>query len=195
VIIVRFADDFVVGFQHRADAERFQRELRERFARFKLELHATKTRLIEFGRFAAENRRERGEGKPETFEFLGFTHICGKTRKGRFIVQRKSARKKLQAKLRSVKQRLRMQMHDGVETTGKYLRSVLLGHYRYYGVPGNWEAMKAFRYRLARSWLWTLRRRSQKTRTAAHAWRHRLLTRWLPEPRLCHPYPNQRLRV
>lgn len=194
MIIVRYADDFVVGFQHRDDAIRFQRELGERLAEFDLELHGTKTRMIEFGRFAADNRRNRGQGKPETFTFLGFTHYCGKRRDGGFAVKRKTARKKLKSKLREIKTKLHRNMHVDVATVGKYLRSVLLGHYRYYGVPGNGHSMKAFRYVILQSWLRTLRRRSQKDRTS-HRRLASLANRWLPEPQIHHPYPSARLCV
>jgi group II intron reverse transcriptase/maturase len=135
MIFVRFADDFVVGFQHRYDAERFHTELRERFTRFGLALHADKTRSVEFGRYAESDRRKRGDGKPETFNFLGFTHSCGKTRKGYFTVLRQTMRQRWQAKLRSLKEELRRRMHTPIEEQGAYLRSVLLGHFRYYGVP------------------------------------------------------------
>ena len=194
MIIVRYADDFVVGFQHRSDAIRFQQELGERLAEFGLELHGTKTRLIEFGRFAADNRRKRGQGKPETFTFLGFTHYCGKRRDGVFAVKRKTSRKKLKSKLREIKTKLHRNMHVDVATVGKYLRSVLLGHYRYYGVPGNHQSMKAFRYVILQSWLRTLRRRSQKDRTS-HRRLASLANRWLPAPRIHHPYPSARLCV
>jgi len=194
VIIVRFADDFVVGFQSRTDAEQFQEELKERLKGFNLELHADKTRLIEFGLFAAENRKKRGEGKPETFDFLGFTHICGKNRKGKFIVLRHTMRKKMQRKLLELKQELRRRMHTPITEVGKWLRSVLLGHYRYYGVPRNSRRLSAFRYHLLCYWKWTLRRRSQRQRTT---WERMNLmaTRWLPLPRIYHPYPEERLRV
>ena len=194
MIIVRYADDFVVGFQNHDDATRFQRELGERLAEFDLELHETKTRLIEFGRFAAASRRKRGQDKPETFTFLGFTHYCGRTRKGAFTIKRKTSRKKLKAKLQEVKAKLRRNMHVDVATVGKYLRSVLLGHYRYYGVPGNFRSLKAFRFVIVQYWLKVLRRRSQKDRTS----RRRLASlanRWLVEPRIYHPYPSERLRV
>jgi len=194
MIIVRYADDFVVGFQYRDDATRFQRELGDRLAKFNLELHATKTRLIEFGRFAVDSRRKRGQGKPETFTFLGFTHYCGKRKDGGFTVKRKTARKKLKSKFREVKARLRRDMHVDVATVGKYLRSVLLGHYRYYGVPGNSHSLKAFRYVIVQHWLKTLRRRSQKDQTS-HRRLSSLAKRWLPEPRICHPYPSERLCV
>lgn len=194
VTIVRFADDFVVGFQSRTDAEQFQKELKERLKGFNLELHADKTRLIEFGLFAAENRKKRGEGKPETFDFLGFTHISGKNRKGKFAVLRQTMRKKMQRKLAELKQELRKRMHTPITEVGKWLRSVLLGHYRYYGVPNNSRRLSAFRYHLLCYWKWTLRRRSQRQRTT---WERMNLiaTRWLPLPRIYHPYPEERLRV
>jgi group II intron reverse transcriptase/maturase len=194
IVIVRFADDFVVGFQHRAEAERFREELQERLRKFNLELHADKTRLIEFGTFAAENTKARGEGKADSFDFLGFTHICGKTRNGKFAVLRQTMRKKMQRKLKEVKEELRERMHYPITEVGQWLRSVLLGHYRYYGVPRNGRKLSAFRYHVLRYWLWTLRRRSQR-----HAvdWTrmNRLADRWLPLPRIQHPYPQQRLRV
>lgn len=141
-----FADDFVVGFQHRIEAERFLAELRERFARFGLELHPQKTRLIEFGRYALQNRRDRGDrGAPATFNFLGFTHSCGKTRTGGFTVLRQTMRQRWQAKLREVKTELRTRMHEPISTVGAYLRSVVFGHVRYYGVPMNGPAIRAFR--------------------------------------------------
>jgi group II intron reverse transcriptase/maturase len=194
VAVVRFADDFVVGFEHRDEAERFLAELRERFARFGLELHPDKTRLIEFGRYAARNRRDRGEGKPETFNFLGFTHICGKTRKGGFTVLRQTMRRRWQAKLQEVKDELRRRLHHPVPETGGYLRSVVLGHMRYYGVPMNYESVRAFRWAVGRLWWQVLRRRSQNNRLA---WGRmtRYINRWLPPIHICHPYPLVRLRV
>ncbi len=194
MIIVRYADDFVVGFQHRDDANRFRKELGERLAEFGLDLHETKTRLIEFGRFAVENRGKRGQGKPETFTFLGFTHYCGTRRDGGFIVKRKTSRKKLKAKLQEVKAKLRRNLHADVATVGKYLRSVLLGHYRYYAVPGNIGSLMSFRSVIVKSWFKTLRRRSQKDRTS-HRRLNNLAARWLPDPYICHPHPDQRLRV
>lgn len=192
VVVVRFADDFVVGFEHREEAERFLAELRDRFARFGLALHPDKTRLIEFGRHADRNRRGRGDGKPETFTFLGFTHSCGKTRKGRFAVWRQTMRQRWQAKLREVHLVLRRRLHKSIPEQGAYLRSVLLGHVRYYGVPRNGPSLMAFRSALGRVWHATLRRRSQ---TARVTWARlaRLTRRWLPIPHICHPYPNQRL--
>jgi RNA-directed DNA polymerase len=188
VVVVRFADDFVVGFQHRHEAERFLAELRERFARFGLELHPDKTRLIRFGRYAGQNRRERGEGKPETFNFLGFTHSCGKTRKGGFTVLRQTMRKRWQAKLREVKTELKRRMHEPIGELGAYLRSVVLGHVRYFGVPRNGPAIGAFRQAIGRVWWLVLRRRSQGNHLP---WRRmkRHIDRWLPPARICHPYP------
>ena len=194
VIVVRYADDFIVGFQHRADAERFLAELRERFAKFGLELHPEKTRLLEFGPFAAEHRRRAGQGKPETFNFLGFTHICGKKRNGRFTVVRQTIRKRLQAKLSEVKAELRRRMHDPIPAVGRWLRSVVEGHLRYYGVPMNGPALFTFRFQVGRLWCRTLRRRSQTARLTWERMR-RLIRRWLPPPRICHPYPLRRLGV
>ncbi len=194
MLIVRFADDGVFGFQYRADAERFREDMRKRLFRFHLELNAEKTRLIEFGRFAAANRAKRGECKPETFDFLGFTHICGKSRKGKFVVFRQTKRKKMRAKLKELKLELRRRMHDPVSQTGSWLRSVLLGHYRYYGVPRNLAAMSSFHHQVL--WLWhrALKRRSQKHKCR---WDKMdvLVQRWLPTPKIMHPYPDQRLRV
>ncbi len=194
VIIVRYADDIVVGFQYRTDAEQFQQEMKERLRRFKLELHAEKTRLIEFGRFAADNREERGDGKPETFNFLGFTHMCGKTRKGKFTVLRQTMQKKMQRKLQELKVELRKRMHWSIPEVGKWLRVVLQGHYRYYGVPNNTRKLSAFRYHLRCLWEQVLQRRSQRHRIT---WDRieRIALRWLPPPRIYHPYPTERLCV
>lgn len=194
MVVVRFVDDFVVGFQHQDEAERFLAELRDRFARFGLELHPDKTRLIEFGRFAEKNRRDRGDGKPPTFNFLGFTHICGKTRKGKFAVLRQTMRKRWQAKLKEIGRELRRRLHDPVPEQGAYLRSVLLGHYRYYGVPRNGPALSAFRNAVSWRWAQILRRRSQTARLTVDRWA-RLASQWLPTPRICQPWPDQRLRV
>lgn len=194
VIVVRYADDFVVGFQHLNDALRFRAELEQRLRKFHLELHPDKTRLIEFGRFAAENREQRGEGKPESFDFLGFTHMCSKTRKGKFTVLRQTVRKRLRAKLQAVKAELRRRMHDPVPKVGAWLGSVVQGHIQYFGVPRNSTALSLFRHECIRFWYWTMRRRSQKTRLT---WKRmcRLVTRWIPPVRIVHPYPNQRLCV
>ena len=194
VIVVRYVDDFVVGFQYRDDAERFLEELRERFQKFNLELHPEKTRLIEFGRFAATNRRRCGEGKPETFNFLGLTHICGTTRKGKFQVVRQTMLQRMRGKLKELKIELRRRMHFPVPEVGRWLKSVLRGHYQYYGVPGNKDAMNQFRYQVARLWYRVLLRRSQKKRLNWERMK-RLIKCWLPYPRIVHPYPEQRLRV
>lgn len=194
VVVVRFADDFVVGFQYRPEAERFLAALRERFAKFGLALHPDKTRLIEFGPFADRNRRGRGQGKPETFNFLGFTHICGKKRSGTFTVLRQTVRRRLQAKLHEVKTELRRRMHFPIPEQGAYVRSVVGGHIRYFGVPMNGPAISLFRQEVGRLWHQELSRRSQ---TPCLPWRRmtRFITRWLPPARICHPYPLVRLGV
>jgi RNA-directed DNA polymerase len=191
VILSRFADDYVAGFQHRDDAERFLTDLRSRLAEFGLELHPEKTRLIEFGRFAAENRERRGLRKPETFEFLGLTHICAKDRHGRFKLKRVTSKKKMRAKLKSVKAEMRRRMHLPIPEQGRWLASVLEGHYRYYAVPDNSEAMRGFRRQVIGHWRHALARRSQKGRIT---WERtfRLADRWLPQPRILHPWPNVR---
>jgi RNA-directed DNA polymerase len=193
MIFVRFADDFVAGFEHRHEAERFLAELRERFAKFGLELHAEKTRIVEFGRYAERDRRNRGDGKPETFNFLGFTHSCGKTRKGHFTVLRQTMRQRWQAKLRALKMELRRRMHMPISQQGAYLRSVLLGHFRYYGVPLNGPALGAFRTAVGYLWRTVLRRRGQSNLP----WHRmqRLIARWLPPAHVCHPYPLLRFGV
>jgi group II intron reverse transcriptase/maturase len=194
MFLVRYADDIVVGFQARADAERFWAELQERLAEFHLELHPEKTRLLEFGRFAAQNREQRGEGKPETFHFLGFTHICGKTRKGKFALLRQTIRKRMQAKLQAIKHELRRRLHDSVPEVGGWLRAVVRGHFGYYGVPTNSPALRAFGYVISRYWHRMLCRRSQRGPVPWERMK-RLLRRWLPPPRICHPYPSCRARV
>jgi len=194
VIVARFADDFVMGFQHRHEAERFLAQLHERFAKFGLELHPDKTRLIEFGRFAARDRRARGERKPETFDFLGFTHACSTTRqRGKFAVRRMTMKRKMRAKLAELKVELRRRMHHPVREQATYLQSVLRGHFQYYGVPNNAPRMQAFVKRVGWLWMRTLKRRSQKHRLTRPA-QGRLLWR-LPSPRICHPWPHQRLDV
>jgi len=194
VVVVRYADDFVVGFEHRDEAERFLAELRERFTRFALELHPDKTRLIEFGRYAAERRRDRGEGKPESFNFLGFAHICAKTRDGRFTVLRQTVRKRLTAKLKEVREELRRRMHHPIPELGAYLRSVVLGHIRYYGVPMNAQAVGVFHKEVCRAWRRCLMRRSQKHHLPWDRMK-RYIARWLPPARVCHPYPLVRFGV
>jgi group II intron reverse transcriptase/maturase len=195
VIVVRFADDIVMGFQSKAEAERFQAELVARLRRFRLELHPEKTRLLEFGPLAAENRRRRGQGKPETFNFLGFTHICGKKRSnGRFTVLRQTIRKRMQAKLSEVKATLRRRMHEPVPKVGAWLRSVVAGHIRYHGVPTNGRAIHTFRFQVARLWHRALSRRGQNGGVRWDRMR-RLIDRWLPPALICHPYPLRRLGV
>ena len=191
VVVVRYADDTIVGFQYQTDANRFLDSLRERLAMFGLELHPDKTRRIEFGRFAEENRKRRGEKKPETFDFLGFTHISAKNGIGRFTVRRTTIRKRMRAKLRQIKQELRSRMHDPVPRTGEWLKSVVQGYLNYYAVPGNLESMAVFRNRTLGLWWRRLRRRSQKRRLS---WTRMLALgkRWLPSPRVLHPYPADR---
>jgi len=195
MILVRYADDIVLGFERRKEAEAFLEQMRERMQKFGLELHPEKTRLIEFGRFAAENRKQRGEGSPETFNFLGFTHSCEKTRKdGRFKVQRRTIKKRWRSKVQAVKQELRRRMHEKVTVTGKWLKMVLLGYFNYHAVPGNMRALRAFRREVSRLWLQMLRRRSQRSRIT---WKRfvQLITQYLPPPRILHPYPEERFAV
>jgi RNA-directed DNA polymerase len=192
VIVVRFADDIVMGFQFKADAEEFWKDLKERMQKFQLELHPEKTRLLEFGRHAAESRKKRGLGKPETFDFLGFTHICGKTKRGKFAVIRQTVRKRLRAKLAAVKVELRRRMHSPVPEVGKWLRTVVGGHIRYYGVPCNRYALALFRFSVARLWHHVLARRSQNGRVHWERMK-RLIDRWLPPAHICHSYPSRRV--
>lgn len=194
VIIVRYADDAVVGFQYETEARRFWTELAERFAKFGLGLHPEKTRLLEFGRYAAENRKRNGRGKPESFDFLGFTHVCGKNRKGRFEVLRRTSRKRVRRKLGEIKIELRRRLHKPVPEVGKWLGSVLRGHFNYYGVPLNFAALSTFRYLVSWLWLRALRRRSQKTRTTWERMR-RLVERYLPPARITHPFPDARFHL
>jgi RNA-directed DNA polymerase len=191
VIIVRFADDFIVGFEYEEDARRFLVELRERLARFGLDLHPDKTRLIEFGRRAARSRTQRGLGKPETFDFLGFTHICAKSKSGRFWLKRVTISKRMRAKLRQVNDQLKRRRHQPIPVQGQWLRSVVQGHRAYYAVPGNTDAIAAFRTQVTRHWYQTLRRRSQRTRVT---WTrmNRIAKRWLPLARAVHPFPEVR---
>ena len=189
VIIVRFADDFVVGFQHLGDAKRFLSDLLERFAKFSLELHPDKTRLIEFGRFAAKNRQGRGLAKPETFDFLGFTDVCGKTRDGRFWLRRITIKKRMRAKLKQVKAELRRRRHWPIPEQGRWLASVLRGHFNYYAVPGNIDLITAFRDQIRWYWIQTLRRRSQRHRMTWERY-SRIERKWPPPARIAHPYPS-----
>src|SRR5450755_1900818 len=192
VIVVRYVDDAVMGFEHREEAERFLRDLGERMRKFGLELHPDKTRLIEFGRHAERNRKQRGEKKPESFDFLGFTHLCGKTSKqGHFMVLRKTAGKRMRAKLRQIKQQLLARKHDPVQQTGEWLRSVVQGYFNYHAVPGNGRSMGKFREQVARYWRLALRRRSQKSRMTWDRFRP-LAQRWIPVQRVLHPFPRER---
>ncbi len=194
MIFVRYVDDYIAGFEHQEDAERFLADLRERLAKFALELKAEKTRLIEFGRHAARNRAARGSGKPETFDFLGFTHACARTRGGAFQVKRITISKRMRTKLREVKTELRRRMHLPIPEQGRWLGSVVRGHLAYYAVPGNTTATVSFRTQITRRWYKALRRRSQRTRLN---WERmgRLVRRWLPPVRVQHPYPEQRFDV
>jgi RNA-directed DNA polymerase len=192
MVLVRYADDIVVGFEHRAEAEQFLRDWQARLTQFGLALHPDKTRLIEFGRSATANRKARGEGKPETFNFLGFTHMCGTTRKtGRFIVKRKTIRARLSAKLRDIKESLRRRWHEPVDATGRWLKVVIRGHFNYYAVPGNMDSLNSFRTQALWRWYRALRRRSQRRRLT---WARflRLVDRHIPSARILHPHPNLR---
>jgi len=194
MIIVRYADDFIVGFQHESDARRFLDEMRKRLGEFALSLHPEKTRLIEFGRFAAERRKRRGLGKPETFNFLGFTFICGKTRVGKFQLQRKTRRDRMQAKLREIKEALQQRMHQPIPEQGTWLGRVVSGYFKYHAVPTNFRALAAFRDEIAKRWLRVLSRRSDK---AGLNWAQmkQLLDDWLPRPCILHPWPDKRFAV
>ena len=195
MIVVRFADDTVVGFQYRDDGERFLADLKERLEAFALNLHPEKTRLIEFGKFAAERRARRGGGKPETFDFLGFTHICGTKANGQgFQLWRKTKRKRLKAKVREVKGELRRHMHAPIDEQGRWLNRVLTGHYAYFAVPTNSAALSAFRHHIIVRWIRRLRRRSQRHRMT-WARMQKYIDRYLPRPRILHPWPEQRFRV
>ena len=191
LIVVRYADDVVVGFERADDAQRFLMALRERLEKFSLTLHPDKTRLIEFGRFAATDRTKRGLGKPETFDFLGFTHICSHTRTGKFQLKRKTRRDRMRAKLQEIKADLRRRMHLSIPQQGQWLRQVVTGFLAYHAVPTNAKSLSAFRHYVIDLWRRTLRRRSQKDFTG---WGRmtQLAAAWLPSPRILHPWPNQR---
>src|SRR5215467_5528847 len=194
MIIVRYADDVVVGFEHESDARRFWDAMRERLQKFSLSLHPEKTRLLEFGRHAATNRKRRGLGKPATFNFLGFTFVCGKSLRGRFLLKRRSRRDRMKAKLKEVAGELRQRMHQSIPAQGIWLKQVVTGYFAYHAVPTNWAALGAFRDGITRRWWWTLRRRSQKS---ALNWTRmkQLAGDWLPKPQILHPWPNQRFAV
>jgi RNA-directed DNA polymerase len=194
VIFVRYADDVVAGFEHEEEAKRFLAQLRQRMEKFALSLHPDKTRLLEFGRFAVQRRAKRGLGKPETFNFLGFTHIAGRTQKGRFQLIRKTRRDRMRAKLKAIKEELRQRMHDSIAQQGQWLQQVVRGYFAYHAVPTNIRSLTAFRYFVERLWRRTLRRRSQKER---FAWARltRPATEWLSPPRILHPWPTARFAV
>jgi len=194
MVVVRYADDTVVGFEHRSDAESFLAQLRIRMAEFALELHPEKTRLIEFGRRAERDRAARGDSKPETFDFLGFTHICSRNRQGGFMLARHTRRDRKQAKLLEISKELRRRWHQSVAEQGAWLGSVVRGFFAYHAVPTNTRALSAFRHYVVDLWRRALRRRSQKDRTT---WTKvgKLAQRWLPAPRVSHPWPSQRFRV
>ena len=192
VVVVRYADDFLVGFQHRHEAERFLNELRERLQTFGLVLHPDKTRLIELGRFAAESRQRRDAGKPEPFNFLGFTHLCARSRDDvRFLVRRQTMSKPLRAKLQEIKQALLQRRHLSIPEQGAWLRAVVRGYFNYHAISGNLAALEAFRTQAVRYWLFALRRRSQRSRMN---WERfgKLADFWIPKPKILHPYPNVR---
>ena len=192
MIVVRYADDAVLGFEQRAEAERFLEQLRERLQTFGLELHPEKTRLIEFGRYAESNRKRRGEGKPETFDFLGFTHICGKPKRGNwFMVKRQTIKARLRSKLKAIRGELRKRWHERISDTGHWLRSVVQGYFNYHAVPGNFAALRTFRREVARAWLEALRRRSQRHRLPWERFRT-ILDQYLQTPRILHPEPGVR---
>ena len=192
--IVRYADDFIVGFQHESDARRFLEAMRERLGKFALSLHPEKTRLIEFGRFAAESRKRRGLGKPETFDFLGFTFICSRTRRGKFQIKRKSRRDRRRAKLQAIKMELRRRMHQPIPVQGKWLGQVVAGYFNYHAVPTNYRALVAFRHHVANLWRRTLKRRGDKDNTTFERMK-KLVNDWLPPPRILHPWPDARFAV
>lgn len=196
IIVVRWADDFVVGFQTLGVAKQFLTELQARFKKFSLTLHPEKTRLIEFGPFAINNRSKRGLGRPESFNFLGFTHIVGKKAgNGMFVVIRRSNKKRLRAKLQEVKVELRKRMHDPIPKVGEWLRSVVGGYNRYFGVPTNQRSLSVFRFQIGRYWHHALKRRGQKKSTLTWERMVRLIDRWLPKPEIHHPYPLRRMGV
>jgi RNA-directed DNA polymerase len=194
MIVVRYADDLVVGFEREDDARRFLDAVRTRFETFAMLLHPEKTRLIEFGRLAAANREKRGLGKPETFNFLGFTFICGESRTGKFLLQRKTRRDRMRAKLKEVKEQLRRRWHQPIPEQGEWLGQVVTGHFAYYAVPTNIRAISAFRYHVADLWRRALRRRGQKDHTT---WDQiaKVADDWLPKPRILHPWPSRRFAV
>jgi hypothetical protein len=194
MIMVRYADDVIVGFQHEKDARRFWDEIRERLQEFSLSLHPDKTRLIEFGRSAAQNREKGGLGKPETFKFLGFVLICGKTRRGAFQIRRKSRRDRMQAKLQEIKEELRRRRHRPIPETGVWLAQVVAGYFAYHAVPTNSRAVAAFHHHASTLWYRQLRRRGQRVRLN-WARMAKLVSEFLPKPQILHPWPSVRFAV
>ena len=194
VVLVRYADDTVAGFEHESDARRFLADLRERLEKFALSLNPDKTRLIEFGRFAAERRARRGLGKPETFNFLGFTHICGQSRAGYFLLKRKTRRDRMRVRLRAIKEELRRRMHEPIPEQGRWLGQVLRGYFAYHAVPTNTKSLSAFRHHVTDLWRHSLRRRSQRDGTT---WDRaaQLVAAFLPSVRIIHPWPHDRFAV
>jgi group II intron reverse transcriptase/maturase len=194
MIVVRYADDSVVGFEHEADAQQFLAEMRKRSEAFSLSIHPAKTRIIRFGRFAALNRKERGQGKPETFNFLGFTMICGQKRRGGFQLRRRTRRDRMQATIQRVKGELQRRRHQPIPGQGRWLGQVVKGYYAYHAVPTNYQALVVFRARIAQLWRRALTRRSQRGR---RTWKRmlRLMDAWLPRPRILHPWPERRFAV
>jgi RNA-directed DNA polymerase len=195
MIIVRYADDFVIGFQHYTEALEFLTEMKVRVEKFGLKLHPEKTRLIEFGKYASSNRKKSGKGKPETFDFLGFTHMCSKNKKGDFFLRRKTIKKRFKKKCKEVKQELWKRMHDNIKLTGEWLASVITGYANYYAVPGNMKRVKAFYDRCVREWLRVLRRRSHKARNLKWKEYRKYVEMWITRPRLVHPFPDLRFRA
>ena len=194
MIVVRYADDLAIGFEHKDDVQRFLDAMRDRLGEFALSLHPAKTRLIEFGRFATTDRKRRGLGKPETFTFLGFTFICGRARRGTFVLQRKTRRDRMRRKLKDIKVELQRRMHQPIPEQGKWLSQVVTGHFAYYAVPTNSRALSAFRRCVTDLWRRTLRRRSQRD---GFTWERmaKLVNDWLPPPRILHPWPDIRFDV
>jgi len=194
MILVRYADDLIAGFEHEAEARRFWEAMRQRFEKFGLELHGDKTRLLEFGRYAVERRQRRGQGKPETFQFLGFVFICGRTRRGGFQLQRRTRADRMRTRLQEIKQALKLRMHSPIPEQGRWLLQVITGYFAYHAVPTNMRSMAAFRFSVARTWRRVLSRRSQKARVN---WERmtKIADAWLPQPRILHPWPEQRFAV
>jgi RNA-directed DNA polymerase len=194
MIIVRYADDIIVGFEHEMDARQFWDAMRERLQEFSLSLNPEKTRLIEFGRHAADRRARRGLGKPETFKFLGFIHICGQSRRGKFLLKRRTRRDRMRAKLTEIKEELRRRMHQPIPEQGQWLAQVVRGFFAYHAVPTNFPALRTFHHHVTVSWLRTLKRRSQKDRTT---WQRiaKIASDYLPQPTTLHPWPQMRFAV